>query len=145
MDKLTEQSEKHISSSDLTAVFPYPNITPAAWLTLLHLLDASLQSTVYFSVTNKHPALRPQGSFCDWIARSALEAHQLNLPYKTLTCVLLFLQQGIRNGCWSSQRQQKGFSSSGVTQQTLLLGDTARLTVQELFLQHSPKIVALAQ
>lgn len=79
------------------------------------------------------------------MVRSALEAHQLNSSYKTLTHVLLLLRQGTRNGCWSSQRQQKGFSSSGVTQQTLLLGETARLTVQELFLQHSPKIVVLAQ
>lgn len=73
------------------------------------------------------------------MVRSALEAHQLHSSYKTLTHVLLLLRQGTRNGCWSSQRQQKGFSSSGVTQQTLLLGETARLTVQELFFTAQPQ------
>lgn len=144
MDKITEQSEKHISSY-LNSSCSLSKQNTNSMAHTRAFTGCSPQSTVYFSVTNKHPALTHAVVFL-WLdseVSSGSTSTELVLQ-NTYTCPSVSATKN-KKWLWSSQRQQKGFSSSGMTQQTLLLGDTTRLTVQELFLQHSPKIVVLAQ
>lgn len=88
-----------------------------------------------------------QGSLCDQSSEATFGSRQPGFVLlNTFMCPSVSLSQEKRSRCWKSQLQWKACACSGVTQQTLLLREPATLDcAEELFLQHSPRIVVLAQ